>query len=126
MFRISAIGHVEDTISPGKIPIIVADDQQGLAPGLQCRNDLGTKTVAEFGVLIGSQFTIRVPDRALRGVLAGVLVLSGLKLLDVPGSTVIVIVALCGGLFAGVAILVAQFVRRRRAVPVAEPAAAAE
>ena len=58
------------------------------------------------GVLIGSQFTIKVPDRALRGVLAGVLVLSGLKLLDVPGSTVIVIVALGGGFVVGVAILV--------------------
>lgn len=75
------------------------------------------------GVLIGSQFTLKVPDRALRGVLAGVLVLSGLKLLDVPGSSVIVIVALGGALAVGVAILVAQLVRRRKADPVAEPAA---
>lgn len=76
------------------------------------------------GVLIGSQFTIKVPDRALRGVLATVLVISGLKLLDVPGSTVIVIVALCGGLAVGVAIVVAQLVRRRRAAPVSDPSPA--
>lgn len=74
------------------------------------------------GVLIGSHFTIRVPDRALRAVLAGVLVLSGLKLLDVPGSTVIVIVAVCGGFAVGVAALVTQLLRRRRAGPVPEPA----
>lgn len=77
------------------------------------------------GVLIGSQFTIKVPDRALRGILAGVLVLSGLKLVDVPGSTVIVVVALCGGFAAGIAILAVQLLRRRRAgrLPVPEPAA---
>lgn len=74
------------------------------------------------GVLIGSHFTIRVPDRVLRAVLAGVLVLSGLKLLDVPGSTVIVIVAVCGGFAVGVAALVTQLLRRRRAGPVPEPA----
>lgn len=72
------------------------------------------------GVLIGSHFTIRVPDRALRALLSGVLVLSGLKLLNVPGSTVIVIVAVCGGFAVGVTVLVAQLLRRRRAGPVAE------
>jgi uncharacterized membrane protein YfcA len=78
------------------------------------------------GVLIGSQFTIKVPDRALRGILSGVLVLSGIKLLDVPGSTVIVVVALCGGFVAGLVILAIEFVRRRRAdrIAVAEPAPA--
>lgn len=74
------------------------------------------------GVLIGSQFTIKVPDTALRAILAGVLVLSGLKLVDVPGSTVIVIVVVCAGFAAGVAVLGAQLLRRRRAGPVAEPA----
>jgi hypothetical protein len=73
------------------------------------------------GVLIGSQFTIKVPDRALRGILAAVLVLSGLKLVDVPGSTVIVVVALCGGLAAGIAILAVQLVRRRKADRLAVP-----
>jgi uncharacterized protein len=38
------------------------------------------------GVLIGSQFTLRMPERALRVGLASVLMLSGLKLLDVPGG----------------------------------------
>lgn len=78
------------------------------------------------GVLIGSQFTIKVPDRALRGILAGVLVLSGLKLVDVPGSTVIVVVAVCGGFAAGIAILGVQLLRRRRAgrLAVSEPAPA--
>ncbi len=70
------------------------------------------------GVLIGSQFTVKVPEAALRAILAAVLVLSGLKLVDVPGSTVIVIVALCAGLVAGVVIglvSLTRLVRRRRA-----------
>ena len=33
------------------------------------------------GILIGSHFTHRLPERALRGSIAGVLALSGLKLL---------------------------------------------
>src|SRR4051812_35183414 len=42
------------------------------------------------GVLIGSQFTVRVPDRALRLGLAGVLMLSGVKLMDVPQANNVV------------------------------------
>jgi uncharacterized protein len=38
------------------------------------------------GVLISSQFTLRVPDRALRLGLATVLMLSGVKLIDFPGT----------------------------------------
>ncbi len=38
------------------------------------------------GVLISSQFTLRVPERVLRLVLASVLMLSGLKLLDFSGA----------------------------------------
>jgi uncharacterized protein len=38
------------------------------------------------GVLISSQFTLRVPDRALRLGLATVLMLSGVKLIDFPGA----------------------------------------
>ena len=49
------------------------------------------------GVLVGSQFTVRLPDRALRVALATVLTLSGIKLLDVPGSTWILVGVLCGG-----------------------------
>ena len=33
------------------------------------------------GILIGSHFTHRLPERALRGSIAGVLALSGMKLL---------------------------------------------
>jgi hypothetical protein len=36
------------------------------------------------GIWIASRFTLRVPDDALRLALAGVLALSGVKLLDVP------------------------------------------
>jgi uncharacterized membrane protein YfcA len=38
------------------------------------------------GVLIASQFTLRVPERVLRLVLASVLLLSGIKLLDFSGA----------------------------------------
>jgi uncharacterized membrane protein YfcA len=52
------------------------------------------------GVLLGSHLSIRVPDRALRVGFAVVLVLSGVKLVEVPGATTIVEVG------AGVAALV--------------------
>src|SRR5207248_4795725 len=48
------------------------------------------------GVLISSRFTVRLPDIVLRVALGTILVLSGLKLLDVPGATWI----LLGGLIA--------------------------
>ncbi len=38
------------------------------------------------GILLSSKLTLRVPDQALRLGLAGVLVLSGIKLIDPPGS----------------------------------------
>jgi uncharacterized membrane protein YfcA len=55
------------------------------------------------GVLIGGRLTLAIPEQALRLVLAGVLGLAGVKLLDVPGAGVIVVVALAAG---GVALLV--------------------
>jgi uncharacterized protein len=42
------------------------------------------------GVLIGSHLSIRISDRVLRIAFAVVLVLSGVKLVDVPGATTIV------------------------------------
>jgi uncharacterized membrane protein YfcA len=45
------------------------------------------------GVLLGSHFSIRVPERALRMAFAFVLVLSGIKLLDLSVSTLIVEIA---------------------------------
>ncbi|HZD88103.1 MAG TPA: sulfite exporter TauE/SafE family protein [Gaiellaceae bacterium] len=38
------------------------------------------------GILVSSRFTLRVPDRSLRVALGGILVLSGIKLLDVPDA----------------------------------------
>ena len=42
------------------------------------------------GVLLGSHYSIRVPERALRMSFAIVLVLSGIKVLDPPGATEII------------------------------------
>ena len=42
------------------------------------------------GVLLGSHYSIRVPERALRMTFAIVLVLSGIKLLEVPAATLII------------------------------------
>ncbi len=50
------------------------------------------------GVLLGSQMSIKVPERALRIAFAFILVLSGIKLIDVPGATTIVEVGIGVGL----------------------------
>jgi uncharacterized protein len=60
------------------------------------------------GVLISSRFTVRLPDLVLRVALGVVLLLSGLKLLNVPGSEWI----LLGGLIALGVGLAAYGVRR--------------
>jgi uncharacterized membrane protein YfcA len=49
------------------------------------------------GVLIGGHLTLHLPDRPLRLVLAAVLGLAGLKLIDVPGAGVAIVVALGAG-----------------------------
>jgi uncharacterized membrane protein YfcA len=49
------------------------------------------------GVLVGSQMTLSVPDRPLRGMLATVLGLSGLKLLNVPGTELAIVIVLAVG-----------------------------
>jgi uncharacterized membrane protein YfcA len=49
------------------------------------------------GVLIGGRLTLSIPERPLRLLLAGVLGLAGIKLLDIPGAGVIVVVALSAG-----------------------------
>jgi uncharacterized membrane protein YfcA len=43
------------------------------------------------GVLLGSHYSIRVPERGLRMAFAIVLVLSGIKLLEVPFATLIIV-----------------------------------
>ena len=49
------------------------------------------------GVLLGGHLTLSIPERPLRLVLAAVLGLAGLKLVDVPGAGVAVVVALAIG-----------------------------
>jgi uncharacterized membrane protein YfcA len=67
------------------------------------------------GILIGSQLSISVPDRPLRGALATVLGLSGLALLDVPGTTTAIVVVLACGLTALLTYIARQSWRERRA-----------
>jgi uncharacterized protein len=50
------------------------------------------------GVLIGSQVTVRLPDRELRIALATVLLLSGVKLLEPPGTGVLLALVAVAGL----------------------------
>jgi uncharacterized protein len=49
------------------------------------------------GVLLGGHLTLSIPEQPLRLLLASVLGLAGLKLVDVPGAGVIVVVALAAG-----------------------------
>jgi len=69
------------------------------------------------GIWIASRFTVRLPDDALRLGLAGVLALSGVKLLDVPQANWVIM----GGLVVGVALFVAwvfrTYFQRPRPVP---------
>jgi uncharacterized membrane protein YfcA len=67
------------------------------------------------GVLISSQFTLKVPDRALRLGLASVLMLSGIKLIDFAGADYVIA---SGAVIAGLAFcawgLIARAGRRPR------------
>ena len=65
------------------------------------------------GVLIGSQITVRLPDRELRIALATVLLASGVKLLEPPGSGVLLLLVLA----LGVVLLAMAAVRRLVARP---------
>ena len=56
------------------------------------------------GVLIGGRFTVKLPDRSLRIVLAATLTLAGVKLVDPPGANAILI---AGAVLAVIASLVA-------------------
>jgi len=69
------------------------------------------------GILITSQFTLRIPERALRLALAGVLALSGVKLLNVPASNWVIAIGLTA-IFAGLAAWgVNAWMNRPRPVP---------
>src|SRR5688572_14168464 len=52
------------------------------------------------GVLVGGRLTLSIPEGALRLVLACVLGLAGIKLLNLPGASIVVIVALSAGAVA--------------------------
>jgi hypothetical protein len=67
------------------------------------------------GVLIGSQISVGLPDRMLRFALSGALILSGIKLLEVPNANLIVVTGITVGLGALGVWGLAQAVRRRRA-----------
>jgi uncharacterized membrane protein YfcA len=71
------------------------------------------------GVLIGSHLSIKVPERALRSAFAFVLILSGIKLVEVPGATTIIEVGVVLGALSLVTWLGLQFrrVRLRRLEP---------
>jgi uncharacterized membrane protein YfcA len=68
------------------------------------------------GVLISSQYTLRMPERALRAALASVLLLSGIKLLDFPHNDLVLVVAAIGVLSGFTAWGLAYRSGRRRSV----------
>ncbi len=55
------------------------------------------------GVLIGSRFTVRLPERSLRIALAATLTLAGVKLVEPPGADAIVLVGIVAAAIAAVA-----------------------
>jgi uncharacterized membrane protein YfcA len=69
------------------------------------------------GILISSRYTVKVPDLTIRGGLAGILIISGLKLLNVPEANWI----LGGGLVALTVVLtiytVTVMLNERRTTP---------
>jgi uncharacterized membrane protein YfcA len=71
------------------------------------------------GVLLGSNMSIRVPERALRIAFGSVLFLSGLKVVDVPQASLVIV----GALAAGAVALLVWWVRglaARRVAPATE------
>ena len=64
------------------------------------------------GVLIGSQLTVKLPDRALRVSLSLVLSLSGIKLLDPPGANAIIITVVTAALIVGISLAIRSYIRR--------------
>jgi uncharacterized membrane protein YfcA len=61
------------------------------------------------GVLIGSNLTASIPEKALRGILAATLGVAGMKLIDPPGANAIVV----GFLGLGAVLLILWSLRRR-------------
>jgi uncharacterized protein len=71
------------------------------------------------GVLLTSQFTLKVPDRGLRLGLAAVLMLSGIKLIDFSGADWVIA---AGAVAAGIAFALWGLLRRLGRRPPAETA----
>jgi len=59
------------------------------------------------GILISSRYTVKVPDMTIRGGLGGILIISGIKLLNAPYANWI----LGGGLIALLVVLTIYTVR---------------
>ena len=72
------------------------------------------------GVLLGSQVSISLPERALRIGLAMTLTLAGLKLAEVPGAEIVVLAVLSAAAFGLAAAGVVKLLRPARPVPAAE------
>ena len=73
------------------------------------------------GVLVGGRLSLSVPDPLLRISLATVLGLSGLKLIDVPGTSVAIVVVLGIGMAALLVYIGRRWMQNGRRVAVAEP-----
>jgi len=65
------------------------------------------------GVLLGSHLSIRVPERPLRVAFAFVLILSGIKIVGVPGANTVIVSALVAAALALVAWVLRQVLLRR-------------
>jgi hypothetical protein len=83
------------------------------------------------GVLIGGRLSLSIPDTLLRFALATVLGLSGLKLIDVPGTSIAIVVVLGIGMTALLVYIgrhswVRYSRRNGRGEPVAEPTVGTE
>ena len=76
------------------------------------------------GVLIGSQWMVRLPEGVIRASLAVVLLLSGLKLVELPGTSVTIAVGLGGGALILAAFGLRDRARRQRAQSEQHPLAA--
>ena len=63
-------------------------------------------------MLLGSQLTVKLPDRALRVTLALVLSLSGVKLLDPPGANAIILTVVAVALVVGLGLAARRYLRR--------------
>jgi uncharacterized membrane protein YfcA len=75
------------------------------------------------GVVIASQFTLKLPDRALRVALATVLLLSGIKLADLPQENALLAVGAVVGLGA-LAYVLLEPRRQRRLLAQKQPGSA--